>query len=131
LRTFLKYNLYPVFWGLFIILLTILPGKVFPRIPVFLDLFQPDKLIHLFIFSVYVYLQIRGFVMQTDFPTLRKNAVFMTMLISLFLAAGTELVQAYFVQMRNGSIYDFMANAAGCLVWWWFAGKLKIKAQKF
>jgi hypothetical protein len=127
LQTFLKYNLWAILWGLFIILLTSLPGKDFPKLPVFLELLHPDKFIHLFIFAVYVFLQLGGFTRQPVFPSLKRNAFMITMLIGLSLSAGTELLQDFIIPMRHGSIGDFMANAAGCLMGWWFTGKLKIK----
>lgn len=112
---------------MFIILASAMPGLNFQKLPAILELFHPDKLIHLFIFGVYVFLQIRGFRRQPVFPSIRRNAVWMTLLIGLILAAGTELLQNYFVQMRYGSIYDFIANIAGCLIGWWIARKFIIK----
>ena len=110
-----------------IILLTSLPGKVLPRLPVFLDLLRPDKVVHLLLFGGYAFFQIRGFRGQPVYPFLSKNAVLMTMLIGLSLGAATEQMQQYYIPMRNGSVYDFIANAAGCFLGWWMAGKLKIK----
>ena len=83
-----------------------------------MDLFQPDKLVHLFIFAVFVFLQSRGFTRQDLFPSLQKHALPATFLIALALGAGTELIQKYFVPMRVGSIYDFIANTLGCFVGW-------------
>ncbi len=108
-------------------LLIAIPGKVFPKLPEFVDLLQPDKLIHLFIFSGYVFLQIRGFYMQDIFPNIRKNAVFLALLIGLMLGAGTEVLQEYAIPFRYGSVYDFAANAVGCLAGWWAAGSFKIQ----
>jgi len=127
LRIFLKYNLWAILWGLFIILLLTLPGKVFPKLPVFIDLFQPDKLVHLFIFGVYAVLQIRGFRMQDTFPGAKKHAVLITLIIGFILGAGTELLQHYWIPMRTGSIYDLLSDMAGCFLGWLVAGKLKIK----
>jgi hypothetical protein len=122
LRTFLHYNRYAFLWGLLILLLTLLPGNDIPKLPAFLDLFQPDKIVHLVIFGVYAFLQIRGFSRQPVYPFIRKNTVLLTLLTGLSLGAGTELIQDYFIPMRYGSVYDFAANAAGCLLGWWFAG---------
>lgn len=83
-----------------------------------MDLLQPDKLIHLFIFGVYAFLQISGFIRQAEYPLFRRNAVMIAILTGLFLGALTELLQLYVVPMRTGSIYDFIANAVGCLVGW-------------
>jgi VanZ family protein len=107
-----------------------MPGKAFPRLPVLLDLLHPDKLIHLFIFAVYVFLQINGLVRQPVFPALNRNAVAVTLIIGLFISAGTELLQSVFIPGRIGSIYDFIANAAGCLTGWWIAGKFPGRYSK-
>ncbi len=96
----------------------VVPGKVLPKLPGFMDLFKPDKLIHLFIFGVYVLLQIRGFVMQDTFPNIRKNAVPLTLIIGIMLGAGTELLQRYYIPLRRGSMYDFIADVVGCLLGW-------------
>lgn len=118
MQTFLKHNLWSFLWGVCIIVLTMLPGKVFPKLPVFLDLFQPDKLIHIFIFGVYVYLQIHGFSRQDLFPFLRRHAVMATLLIGIFLGGLTEALQELFVPMRRGDIFDFTADVLGCLGGW-------------
>jgi VanZ family protein len=125
---FLKYNRWGFLWGALIVFLTVLPGKAIPRLPAFMDLLQPDKLVHLFIFGVFVFLQIRGFISQPVSPVIRKNAAMITILIGLSLGAITELLQLYFVPMRTGSIYDFIANAIGCLIGWgiYKSGRIKI-----
>jgi VanZ family protein len=127
LHTFLKYNRWAFLWGLLIILLTILPGRVIPVLPVFMDLFEPDKLIHILIFGVYVFLQIRSFRRQPVYVAVSQNAVLLTMMLAFSLAAGTELLQDFIIPMRNGSVYDFMANGSGCFIGWWCAERLKIK----
>ncbi|MEI7726102.1 MAG: VanZ family protein [Bacteroidota bacterium] len=118
MKQFIKYNLWGILWGVIIIVLTVLPGKVFPMLPSYMDLLQPDKLIHIFIFGVYVFLQIKGLRQQPVYPWFRKSAVFITMLIGLSLGAVTELLQLFFIPMRTGSIYDFIADAVGCLIGW-------------
>ena len=127
LRTFLKYNRWAILWGLFIIVLTSLPGKTLPKLPAFLDLLHPDKIVHLFIFGVYAYLQIRGFKSQPEFPVISRHAVLITMVIGVFLGAGTELLQLFLIPMRTGSVFDFIANVAGCFAGWLFTTHLKLK----
>ena len=118
MQNFFKYNLWGFLWGLFIILLTLVPGKVFPKLPVFWDLFHPDKLIHLFIFGVYVFLQVRGFAKQQRFSFLRRHAALMAVLIGSFLGLGTELMQEWVIPFRRGDVYDLIADVAGCLAGW-------------
>ena len=83
-----------------------------------MDLLQPDKLIHVFLFSVFFFLQSRGFALQDFFPFLKKHPVIFAFLFGLTLGAFTEIIQKYFIPMRSGSIYDFIANALGCLIGW-------------
>ncbi len=115
---FFKYNLWGILWGLLIVLLTVLPGSAFPKLPTFMDLFQPDKLVHIFIFGIFFFLQGRGFLLQQQFTSLQKHALLITFIIGLTLGAATEIVQEYIVPMRDGNIYDFIADAAGCLLGW-------------
>lgn len=99
-------------------MLTALPGRVIPEIPAFIDLFQPDKLLHILIFGIYVVLQIRGLSRQPVYRFASRNAVFITLFVATALSAGTELMQAYLIPLRVGSVYDFIANFAGCAAGW-------------
>jgi hypothetical protein len=123
---FLKYNRWGIIWGLVIILLMAIPGNAFPKIPKFIDLLQPDKIIHQVIFAVYVFLQIKGFRQQDVYPDIRKHAVFLVLTIGLLLSAGTELMQEWVIPNRLGSVWDFTANVVGCLTGWLVAWKLKL-----
>ncbi|MEI7664164.1 MAG: VanZ family protein [Bacteroidota bacterium] len=121
----MKYNLWAILWGLFVIILLLLPGSVFPAVPGFLSLLNPDKIIHLFLFGTYFFLQFRGFRLQAVFPGLRKNAFVIALSITFTLGAATELVQQYYIPMRSGSVYDLMADMAGALLGWIIAVKFK------
>jgi VanZ family protein len=115
LKQFLKYNLWGILWGLFIVILTVLPGKVFPLLPTFLDIFHPDKLIHIFIFAVFFFLQARGFLIQDSYPSVRKHAILIALILGFSIGAATEVIQEYFVPMRAGDPYDFIADMLGSL----------------
>lgn len=96
-----------------------------PVLPVFSDLFQPDKVVHIIIFAVFVVLQRRGLLRQPVYPAVSNNALLITMLAAFTLAAGTELLQDRFIAQRIGSIYDFIANVAGCLAGWGITWRLR------
>jgi len=115
LLTFLKQNRWSLLWAVFIIVLNTLPGQVLPKLPVFADLFKPDKLVHLFLFGVYAWLQIRGYKNQDQFPFLKGHAVFIALSAGILLGVFTELLQEFYIPNRQGDIYDFIADAAGCL----------------
>jgi hypothetical protein len=121
LRVFLKYNLLAMLWGLLIILLMSMPGIVFPKVPHFLDLFAPDKLVHLFLFGVYAFLQFRGLRKQDAFPRLAKIAVTVTLASGILIGVFTELLQRYWIPLRTGSVYDLIADAAGCALGIWIS----------
>ena len=95
-----------------------------------MDLFQPDKLVHLFIFGVYVFLQIRGFAMQDIFPKIRKNSALIALIIGFIMGAGTEVLQNYCIPMRTGSIYDLIADVAGSLLGVLAAGKFVLRNEQ-
>jgi VanZ family protein len=104
-----------------------IPGNAFPKLPQFIDLLQPDKILHQVVFAVYVFLQLKGFRQQDVYPDIRKHSVLLVLLIGLFLSAGTELMQEWVIPQRLGSVWDFTANVAGCLLGWFLAWKLQIK----
>jgi VanZ family protein len=91
-----------------------MPGIMIPRVPMFIDLYAPDKLVHLFIFGVFVYSLLKGFVQN---PVLSfRIASFYSLLISIAFGGITELLQVYIFTYRQGSIYDFIADGIGSLV---------------
>ena len=102
-------------WTLLIVLLTLIPGNYIPRISTFLDWLGPDKLVHLFMFGIYAYLLLEGFVRHKS-PLLRKNPVFISFLVGMVFAIFTEVMQATIIPGRNGNIYDFLADMLGCLL---------------
>ena len=118
LQTFLKNNLWGILWGLLIILLTSLPGRVFPRLPSFIDLLQPDKLVHLVIFSIFVFLLILGFRKEGTPQLILRNPVAIALTLGITIGAITEIIQGTIIPMRAASPYDFLANVAGCMLGW-------------
>ncbi len=117
-KTFLKNNCWAILWGVFIFLLTSLPGDYLPRIPKFVDLFKPDKLVHIFIFLVLIFLLLQGFERDGNPAIIHKYAVFFAFTISFSIAGITELLQEFVIPMRVASPYDFIANLLGILLGW-------------
>ena len=103
-------------WTIIIVLLTLTPGNYIPRITNFFDWIGPDKLIHLFLFGVYAYLLLEGFSKQSKALYLRKNAVFIGLLLGMVFAFFTEGMQKFVIPGRNGNPYDFLANMLGLLL---------------
>jgi glycopeptide antibiotics resistance protein len=115
LQLFLK-NFWPgiIWWG-FVMALTLAPGNYFPRVGSFLNLFQPDKLIHLFIFGVLAFLLLLGASKQY-FRRSKRYLIVAPLAATLLTGIVTEVLQAYLTIGREASIYDTIANFAGCII---------------
>jgi hypothetical protein len=121
LKKFLHYNYPAILWIAVILVLTCMPGTMIPEVPAFLDLFSPDKLVHLFLFAVLVLLLLRGLRKQFHETISRRFAVAIVLNIGVFLGGMTELLQGTaLVTGRQCSVYDFIANVAGCFLGWGF-----------
>lgn len=100
-------------WLTVILALTALPGEYIPSVPDLQDLLEIDKLAHILLFTVLVFLALRSFVAQhrTNSERLIYVAI---MLTAIAIGGATELMQQY-VLGRHGSLYDFGADTLGCL----------------
>jgi hypothetical protein len=119
LKSFFRINLWGILWGVFILILISIPGDLLPEVPPFLSLFEPDKLVHIFLFAIYVFLWIRGLNNQDIFIHVKRNAVYIAILNGVILGGGTEILQYFFIPGRICSAYDFLANVLGCFLGWW------------
>ncbi|MBN1199389.1 MAG: VanZ family protein [Bacteroidales bacterium] len=115
---FLRNTRWAILWGVFIFVLTGLPGSVLPKLPSYFDLFQPDKLAHLVVFAVFFFLSARSFYLPGTPSCIAKYPVLYAFLVCLFVAGATELMQEFIVPMRTGSVWDFIANMVGCFAGW-------------
>jgi hypothetical protein len=119
LKNFLICNLWGILWIIVILVLTWIPGDVIPQPPAFLDLFSPDKLVHLFLFTVLTVLLLRGFRREENIVFIRQYALFIALNTGIFLGGITEFLQGTSLIIgRQASIYDFIANLAGCFLGW-------------
>lgn len=108
---FFRYNLLTILWATVIFLLILMPGRQMPDIG---ELFSFDKLAHLGVFAVLSFLMIIGFKKQQKYQYLRKNAVLISMLVSMLYASVLELGQSA-VPGRYANFYDMMFNSVGVL----------------
>jgi VanZ family protein len=130
LKNFLHNNFPGILWIVVILVLTCIPGSFIPKVPAFLDLFSPDKLVHLFLFMVLVFLLLSGLRKQY-YPALSTRfCISIALNIGIFLGGITELLQASsLVTGRQCSVYDFIADVAGCFAGWGiFAVWQRVKA---
>jgi VanZ family protein len=131
---FLKYNGPVILWAILILVLTGLPGNYFPKVPTIWDLLEPDKIVHLAIFLVFTLLLIYAIIHSR-----RSSKRFLFILATgtgIVFGAATELLQAWVFTWRQASVYDFIADAIGCLAGYllfkkllktkWFENRMEI-----
>ncbi len=118
-----------ILWTVVILVLTLLPGNYIPRVGSFWNLFSPDKLIHVFLFSVLALLLFSGFFKQ--YPGRSKRYITgMVLAFSILLAIITELLQAMLPLGRSGNVYDTIADFAGISLGWLIFFQYRKKKQK-
>ncbi len=110
---FFRYNKTGIFWTLLILLLCLLPGKDMPDLS-FWQLLTFDKVAHVFVFAVLVFVLATGFIKQYRFRNLRYNAVKSAFIFSILYGGATEILQGILTPDRHPEILDFAANAFGC-----------------
>ncbi len=115
---FLKNNLPGILWAGLILLLAGIPGNYFPEITSFWDWLSPDKLVHLFLFSIFVMLLIIGLYKQYCIENLRyfNISIIISVFIGIIYGGITELLQKFVFIGRSASIYDFIADSIGSIL---------------
>ena len=102
-------------WGIFIFIISVIPGKDIPVIESPWDLIKMDKLVHMLIYGIFMALILRGW---TQSPKNEGSiqgmgywikAAIMCSLYGLFL----EWFQDKYCQDRAYEFYDALANAIG------------------
>ena len=117
----LKYYAPAIGWGIFIFILSTLPGKDFPKVPDILDLLSADKLVHTLFYAVLTWLILRGITRSFDF-TNRHNYFLLTGFVVAILSASfgwfLEWYQKTYCQDRYFEILDGVANTIGAFISW-------------
>ncbi len=128
---FWKYNIWGVFWLLFILVASAIPGEQLPPSPVI----GFDKFGHLIIYGLLQGILLRGFALQQRFTLLRKYYLLIAVILSASYGALMELMQEEVFRNRSFDVYDMMANVAGVLlatiIWMvFFRKKIEQKQKK-
>ena len=115
-----------IIWLGGIFLLTLLPGNYFPTVSRFWSLFSPDKLVHLALFAGLGFLMAIG--LKRQYPVWPMRYIFVCVLvISIFMAVLTEVLQWILPIKRDGNVYDAIADIAGVFIGFAVFFILKIK----
>lgn len=101
--------------GIAILVLTGIPGSVFPRIKPIIGM---DKVVHILMYATFAFLCIWGYRKQfiSNGEDYRKRALRLTILISITYGGLTELIQEFLIPTRTGDCFDFLSDTIGSLL---------------
>ena len=106
-------NSYPgILCGIVILILTGLPGSVFPHVKPIVGL---DKAVHFLMYACFAFACIWGYRQQfiANGAAYQKKALLLTLAISIAYGGLTELLQEFLVPKRTGDWLDFLADSLG------------------
>ena len=109
-------NSFPgILCAIIILVLTGLPGSVFPKVKPIIGI---DKVVHIIMYAGFAFLCIWGYRSQfiSNGKTYRKRALLFTALISIGYGGLTEMIQEFLVPTRTGDWFDFLADVLGTLL---------------
>jgi VanZ family protein len=120
-------------WSVFIMVLSLFPGKYLPVLPDIYHLLKPDKIVHLVLFGVFSFLLMQSILKQYGKGFLRFYGTIIALAIVVSFGLLTELLQHLLNINRSGNIYDVIANTIGCIlgitVFWVYRRKKMTKAN--
>ncbi len=99
-------------WVFVIILLCSFPGNLIPSFT-WLDLLSIDKLVHAFIFFVFVILWLEVLFYYNQFKTVYT---FIILILGIIFGGILEAMQYKIFKQRSSDWADFIANSIGCIV---------------
>jgi len=111
---FIRYNLHGIIWSLIILILLGLPGDDLPDIS-FFNIPYFDKIVHFFLFLVFVFFLAYGFAKQNRFNILHQKFLLLSLLTGVIYGGLTEILQEVVFTGRTSDFFDFIADVAGCV----------------
>ncbi len=102
-----------LFWTVMILVLVGIPGNQIPKVSDWMDVFQPDKIMHIFLFAPFSWLWSKYFMLRTSS---KNRSIVIVAFFGILYAIATELMQHYVFIGRNGNVADAIADTAGVLV---------------
>ena len=108
-------------WGIFVFVLSTLPGKDFPKMPDLLGLLSVDKIVHILFYGILTGLILRGGKKSDSWPS-SMSAICLTGLVVALGASAfgwfLEWYQENYCEDRVFDILDGVANTIGAFISW-------------
>ena len=98
-----------------ILLLTGLPGSLFPKVKPTLGL---DKILHFLMYLGFTYITLWGYrkPYKENGMKHRRKMLWLVLAIGIVFGALTEIMQETLIPSRSGSVYDWLADIIGCIL---------------
>ena len=112
---FIRQNVLAILWSIIIIVLCSIPGQEFPDTS-FLDIPHLDKIIHFGLYFILSIVTIKGFYLQDKINIIARFPFISTIAYTVSLGIIIELLQHFYINFRQGDIYDVFANAGGSFI---------------
>lgn len=122
--TFLRNFGWTLLWALVILVLCLLPGKDLPSFW-WTEILSIDKFVHAGVFAVLVWLLLRSLRLRTPDLPLRSREVRIALALCIAYGGALEIMQGAFLPDRFADLMDFLANALGCWLSWWWMKRIK------
>lgn len=109
-------NLWPaLLWLTGLLVITLIPGNFVPKTKGFWSHLSADKIIHLVLFAGQSFLLLKGLAKQYPEKSGRYKLE-VVLLLSVILAALTEVLQWLLPIKRDGNFFDGLANIVGITI---------------
>jgi hypothetical protein len=109
-------------WGIFIFIISTIPGKDIPHIESPWDLIKMDKLVHMSIYGFLIWQILRGYLKMNEYNGKTQNALFYLKTGMLLVVCASiygffiEWVQENYCEDRAFEYFDGLANTIGACV---------------
>ena len=97
-------------WTVLIMVLSVIPGADLPT----LTLWEPDKIMHAFVYGVLTFLTFQWLKSFPAFASLNKKAI-ISVIVCILYGFIIELIQLI-LPTRKFDLLDELANTIGCLI---------------
>jgi VanZ family protein len=111
----LRYNILPILWAVLILILSLISGENIPEVS-FWEMISIDKLAHVFMYAMLVFLLTTGLKRQYSNGWLRYYAKSTAFWLGMFYGLLLEIMQLLICTDRYFEMGDVIANSIGCLI---------------
>ncbi len=111
----LRYNILSILWAVFILILSLVSNKSLPEVSLW-EWVSMDKLAHVFMYGLLVFLLTTGLKRQYSNEWLRFYAKSVAFWLGMFYGLLLEIMQLIISLDRSFELADIMANSVGCVL---------------